>query len=253
VPSSGPPGGSGTVGRALAEAAALSLAWHVVLVAATYGLPPLTPSWSPDLGATVVNLVAALVPVAVVLRRGWTSRPWLRLRRPRRPLLLVPVLAVALSYGVPGIAGRPEVLLSSAALFLAVGVSEELLSRGVVQEVLAPLSPRARVVWVGVLFGLGHVLSAVAFGRAVDDTVAQVVSTTAFGAGFAALRLHTGVLWPLVLLHGLDDWVQVNSPGAAPWPWQLAVAVGYATAAWWLTRPAALAALPDRGWPRMTG
>lgn len=111
----------------------------------------------------------------------------------------------------------------------------------------------ARVVWVGVLFGLGHVLSAVAFGRAVDDTVAQVVSTTAFGAGFAALRLHTGVLWPLVLLHGSDDWVQVNSPGAAPWPWQLAVAVGYATAAWWLTRPAALAALPDRGWPRMTG
>jgi hypothetical protein len=165
----------------------------------------------------------------------------------------VPVLAVALSYGVPGIVGSPRVLLSSAALFLAVGVSEELLSRGVVQEVLAPLSPRARVVWVGMLFGLGHVLSAVAFGRAVDDTVAQVVSTTAFGAGFAALRLHTGVLWPLVLLHGLDDWVQVNSPGAAPRPWQLAVAVGYATAAWWLTRPAALAALPDRGWPRMTG
>jgi hypothetical protein len=154
------------------------------------------------------------------------------------------VLAVVLSYGVPGIVGSPRVLLSSATLFLAVGVSEELLSRGVVQEVLAPLSPRARVVWVGVLFGLGHVLSAVAFGRAVDDTVAQVVSTTAFGAGFAALRLHTGVLWPLVLLHGLDDWVQVNSPG---------VAVGYATAAWWLTRPAALAALPDRGWPRMTG
>ena len=108
----------------------MSLAWHVVLVAAAYGLLPLTPSWSPDLGATVVSLVAALVPVAVVLRRGWTTRPWLRLRRPRRPLLLVPVLAVALSYGVPGIAGTPGVLLSSAALFLAVGVSEELLSRG---------------------------------------------------------------------------------------------------------------------------
>ena len=107
MPPSGPPGGPRTVGRALAEAAAVSLAWHVVLVAAAYGLLPLTSSWSPDLSATAVTLVAALVPVAVVLRRGWTTRPWLRLRRPRRPLLLVPVLAVALSYGVPGIAGTP--------------------------------------------------------------------------------------------------------------------------------------------------
>ena len=132
MPSSGSVAGSGTIGRALAEAAALSLAWHVVLVAAAYGLPPLSPSWSPDLGATVVNLVAAFVPVAVVLRRGWTSRTRLRLGRPWRSLLLAPVLAGALPYAVPGIAGSPEALLSSAVLFLAVGISEDLLSRGVV-------------------------------------------------------------------------------------------------------------------------
>ncbi|RBY77125.1 CPBP family intramembrane metalloprotease [Geodermatophilus sp. TF02-6] len=242
----------GAAGRAVAEAAALTLAWHVVLVAAAYGLPPLSPSWFPDLGATVVNLAAAVVPVAVVVRRGWGDRPWLRTAWPRRPLLLVPVLAVALSYAAPGIEGGAGVLLSSAVLFLVLGASEELQSRGVVQEVLAPLRPRPRVLCVGVLFGLGHVLSAVAFGRPVDDTVAQVVSTTAFGAGFAALRLHTVALWPLALLHGLDDWCQVNSPGAAPWWWQLAVAVGYAAAAWELTRPHALAAPPDRRWPRMS-
>ncbi len=96
------------------------------------------------------------------------------------------------------------------------------------------------MLWVGVLFGFGHDLSAVAFGRPVDDTVVQVVAVTAFGAAFAALRLHTGVLWRLVLLHALYDWMQVNSPGAAPFAWQLAVAVGFAVAAWALTRPAAL-------------
>lgn len=58
---------------------------------------------------------------------------------------------------------------------------------------------------MGGLFGLGHVLSAVAFDRPVDDTVARVISATAFGAGFAALRLHTVSVWPLVLLHGLVD------------------------------------------------
>jgi hypothetical protein len=231
-------------GRPLLWAAAVTLAWHLAVFAAAFGLPPLAPEWFPDLGATVVNLLAALVPIAVIWRCGWESRPWLRLSRPRRPLLLLPVLAVALTYAAPGIEGSSRVLLSSALLMLAVGLSEELLSRGVVQELLEPLSPRARVAWVGVLFGLGHALSAVVFGRPLDDTIVQVVSTTAFGAGFAALRLHTVVLWPLVLLHGLDDWLQVNSPGAAPWGWQLAVTIGFAVAAWWLTRPAALAALP---------
>jgi hypothetical protein len=233
--------------RAVVGAALVTLAWHVVLIAAAFGLPPLSPAWFPDLGATVVNLVALLVPVAVIARRGWWSRPWLAARRPRRPLLLLPVLLVALSYGLAGIDGSTTALISSAVLFLALGLSEELLSRGVVQELLSPLRPGARVLWVGVLFGLGHVLSAIAFGRAVDDTVVQVISASAFGAGFAALRLHVVVLWPFVLLHGLDDWMQINSPGAAPWLWQLAVAIGFAVAAWALTRPTALPAPERRG------
>jgi uncharacterized protein len=206
----------------------------------------MAPGWFPDLGAAVVNLVALLVPLLVIAGNGWWRRPWLSRVRPLRPVLLAPVVLVSLSYALPGIEGTTTVLLSSAALFLAVGLSEELLSRGTVQEVLGPLRPRVRVLWVGVLFGLGHVLSAVVFGRPVDDTVVQVISTTAFGAGFAALRLHTVAVWPLVLLHALDNWCQVNSPGAAPWWWQLAVALGFGAAAWWLTRPAALAALEDR-------
>ena len=228
--------------RALAQAAAVTLVWHAVLFAAAFGLPPLAPAWFPGLGATVVNALAALVPVAVVVRRGWGRRPWLRTLRPRRPLLLLPVLLVALSYALPGIRGSAVDLASSAVLFLVLGVSEELLSRGVVQELLAPLRPGARVLWVGLLFGLGHALSGAVFGRPWDDTLTQVVSTAAFGAGFAALRLHVVALWPLAALHGLDDWCQVGSPGAAPWPWQLAVAVGYAAAAWALTRGPALPA-----------
>lgn len=241
------------VRRALAAAAAVTLAWHLVLFAAAFGLPPLSPRWFPDLGATLVNLLALLVPLAVVARLGWWSRRFLSFGRPRRPLLLLPVLAVALSYGLAGIEGGGTVLVSSAVLFLALGSSEELLSRGVVQELLAALRPGLRVACVGLLFGLGHVLSAVVFGRPLDDTIAQVISTTAFGAGFAAIRLHIGVVWPLALLHGLDDWMQVNSPGAAPLWWQVLVALGFGTAAWWLTRPSALRAPAPAGPATMGG
>ena len=194
--------------------------------------------------------VAALVPVAVLVRTR-SRTPWLRRVLPRRPWLLLPVLPVCGSYPVPGMGGGSDVLLPTAVFMLAVALSEELLSRGVVQDVLAPLGPRRQVLWVGLLFGQGHALSAAVFGRPLDDTLAQVVSAAALGAGFAALRSHVGTIWPLVVLHALSNWCQAVSPGAAPWPWQLAVAVGFAAGAWVLTAPRALAGLPDRPAARM--
>jgi uncharacterized protein len=234
----------------LLRAAALTLLWHLVLFAAAFGLPELGVPLPGHPGAAVVSLVAALVPVAVLVR-GRGRAPWLRRVLPRRPWLLLPVVLVSAGYLAPGIEGSTSALASTAVAALAVALSEELLGRGVVQDALAPLGPRRQVLWVGLLFGLGHALSGAVFGRPLDDTVAQVVSTAAFGAGFAALRLHTGTIWPLVVLHAAYNWCQLVSPGAAPWPWQLAVAVGFAGGAWALTTPQALAGLPGRPAVRM--
>jgi membrane protease YdiL (CAAX protease family) len=213
------------VRRAILVAVALTLAWHAALFAADGLLPPLGSDAWPSTGATVVNLVAALVPLAVLVGSGWWRADWLWQGRPREPGLLVPALVLAALPVAQGVEGRATVLLSSAVLFLCLGLSEELLSRGVVQEVLRGLPPVPRVLWVGALFGLGHVLSAAWFGRPLDDTLVQLVSASTFGVGYAALRLRTGTLWPLVVLHGLDDWTQVNSPGAQPDWLQLLVAV----------------------------
>jgi uncharacterized protein len=213
--------------RPLAAAVALELAWHAVLFLTDGVLPPLgTDAW-PDLGATVVNAVAVLVPLAVIARQGWWREPWLRRLRPRRARLLAPALAVALLPLAAGLEGGTGALVSSAGLFLVLGTSEELLSRGVVQRTLQALPPVPRAAWVGLLFGLGHVLSAVWFGRPLDDSVSQVISATAFGIGYAGLRMHVVAVWPLAVLHGLDDWTSVNSPGALPWPVQLAIAAGW--------------------------
>ncbi len=61
------------------------------------------------------------------------------------------------------------------------------------------------------------------------------------------------MVWPLALLHGLGDWMQVNSPGAAPLWWQVLVALGFGVAAWWLTRSSALRALAGGGPTTMDG
>lgn len=219
--------------RAVLVAAAVTVAWHGVLFAAAERLPPLgTDAW-PDTGATVVNLLAALVPVAVLVRYGWWRASWLRRPRPLQAALLVPAVVFSLLPLAQGLEGTTTALLSSALLFLCLGFSEELLSRGVVQELLGGLAPVARVLVVGLLFGLGHVLSAMWFGRPVGDSVFQVISAATFGVGYAALRLRTDAIWPLMLLHGLGDWTQINSPGAVPWPLQLLEAVlwvGYGVA-----------------------
>jgi hypothetical protein len=98
---------------------------------------------------------------------------------------------------------------------------------------------------VGVLFGLGHALSALWFNRPWDDSLVQVISTTAFGFGYAALRWHLATIWPLAFLHAMDDFFQLRSPGGAPLWWQAAVAVFFVAYGWWLLRrPARTATAP---------
>ncbi|MFD0656717.1 CPBP family intramembrane glutamic endopeptidase [Thermocatellispora tengchongensis] len=190
----------------------LTVAWHAVLFAAAELLPSLG-GW-PDLTATVINLITAAVTLAFIAWLRWWRQSALPWRGPDRSwLYLIPVLLIVLSYAAPGLQGA---LASLAGLSLAIGVTEEALSRGLVQHVLSGLGPVRAAAWVGVVFGLGHALSAAWFGHAWDDTLAQVITAGSLGFCFAALRWHVRTIWPLAFLHGLNDFTQFASPGAAP-------------------------------------
>lgn len=218
-------------------AAGLTVAWHVVLFALAELVGGLSTSWFPDLGAALVNAGTAAATLAFAAGMGWWRGAALRWRGPDRSWWwCLPVLAVVATYAMPGLAGSATVFASTAVTMAAVGVAEESVSRGVNQHVLRRLGPMRAAVWVGVLFGLGHVLSALWFGRPFDDTVVQVISTAAFGFGFAALRWHLDTIWPLVALHALDDFLQLRSPGAAPFWWQATIAVLFVAYGWWLIR-----------------
>ncbi|MCX2179706.1 CPBP family intramembrane metalloprotease [Streptomyces sp. SKN60] len=216
----------------------LTLAWHTVLLLfAKVALPPLAPSWFPDLGAVLVNAVCA-AGVWFVLWR------WGRLRvsgvsvlgRPRRWWLATPMLLIACSYAAVGLSGSTRVLVSGLVSLLLVGLNEEIYSRGLVQQALHPVGPVRAAAGVAVLFGAGHVQNYLFFGAPLDDTLWQMLSAGLFGFTCAALRYAIGSVWPMCVVHGLDDFFQIHSPGTTPDGWQASVYVFHAAYGLWLLR-----------------
>jgi len=218
---------------------AIGLCWHAALyLIAVQLLPPLSPEWFPDLGGFVVNVCLALLTGLVLWRLGWWRRSGAgRLGRPVDWWYAAPLVVIALSYFAQGVDGDPGAVLGRLVWLVAgVGISEELYSRGLSLEAARALSPVTRCATVAVVFGVGHLQNWLFFGNALDDTLAQIVMATTYGFVLAALRLRIGTIWPLVLVHGLDDWAQLSSPGKAPDWWMIAVHLFQLAYAAWLLR-----------------
>ncbi|WP_149179709.1 CPBP family intramembrane glutamic endopeptidase [Streptomyces sp. TRM49041] len=212
----------------LLAAISVNVGWHLALFAVAFTLPSIGFA-----GPVLVNLAACVVPLAVVMRFRWWRSPWLATVWPRRPGLLLPAYVVVCLELTRGVVGPASALAASALLMLSVGISEELYSRGVMQELLRAMSPWRLTLWVGLLFGLGHVLSGLVFGRSPEYMAFQVLHASVFGFLLAALRLHTVSIWPLALLHALSNWINSNSPGELPIWWEafrLLALTGYGVA-----------------------
>ncbi len=146
------------------------------------------------------------------------------------------LLFFALSFAVGGLSGPSAQFFGSAVLFLALGLNEELLYRGVIQHATNTLGAGRSAIWVALLFGLQHAGTGIFFGHSLYDTGTQVISNTSFRAAYAAVRLRIGTIWPLAFLHGLGNFCDTRSPGDAPWWWYLSEAIFYVLYATWLLR-----------------
>ena len=86
------------------------------------------------------------------------------------------------------------------------------------------------------MFGVGATVgTGIFFGHSLYDTGAMLISATSSGAAYAAVRLRIGTIWPLALLHGLENFCNTRSPGDAPW-WYLTEAIFYVLYTAWLLR-----------------
>ncbi|MFJ7907329.1 lysostaphin resistance A-like protein [Kitasatospora sp. NPDC096204] len=227
-------------------AVGVAVLWQATIVVVAKSLPPMEPGWFPQLGPTVVNLAGAVV--VLVLLRAWgmsAAGGVTSLGVMARWPALLPVAVPAGLAALPGIEGSTATLVGGVVLMLSIGVSEELGSRALVLEVARPLGPVRAAGLTAVLFGVGHLDNWLFFDAPLGNTLWQVVEAGAFGFCLCGARLYIGSIWPLVLVHGLSDYLQIYSPGKTPdWLQALGVVVDLALGLVLLLR-APTAPVPD--------
>jgi uncharacterized protein len=146
---------------------------------------------------------------AVVAWQRWRDIGLHPLPAPRSLLLAwLPLLYIAgglglsIHQGLPPAAVVMWVLLNT----LLVGLSEELMFRGVLFQALRhTVSIVPAVVLTTLAFGAVHSLNVFITGD-LRGAVIQSTAAALSGLFFIALRLRTGSLWPCIVVHGLWDW-----------------------------------------------
>jgi membrane protease YdiL (CAAX protease family) len=126
------------------------------------------------------------------------------------PLLFLPLLAtvpfVVVGFNLSSDLVVPLIVVGTALIAL----NEEVFFRGVLLEMLRPLGWRRAITSTAALFGAAHALNLLS-GANVPFTILQVLATTAGGVTLAAIRIRTGSLWPLIVVHALLDAVALST------------------------------------------
>jgi membrane protease YdiL (CAAX protease family) len=149
---------------------------------------------------------AVAVSVLVTRWRSWDRFGWRPpLSRSVWLLWLPAVLFVtSAASGKPDQTAPGHVIVSAIAVLL-VGFTEEMWFRGVLLTSLMPRGPWLAVVVSSALFGAFHLLGFGAFG--IRSVATQAIQAFAIGLMFAAGRVRTASLWPLIVLHAGFDFV----------------------------------------------
>ena len=103
---------------------------------------------------------------------------------------------------------KPGLLSAVGLIMLVVGVIEEVVFRGIVQQTFIRLwhdttwQILGSVALGAFIFGGSHMIWAL-FGKPVPQTALQSLSAFLAGIVYGAFTLSTGSLWPAILFHGL--------------------------------------------------
>ena len=186
------------------------LAFSVLLVGAVVGTEPLIKATS-DLtlqfsvitdgiiSGAVLSLLGALVITRLGVWRelGISGRPkWWRTLLWFLPFAIYGMLP--LTQGLDADAGK----VAGAVAFGVLNASWKFTVLGLLLYAWLPRGGRAAAGWTGLLWGTMH-LGGILLGGIVAPTLVLCMSYVFLGFAFAAVRLRTGLLWPLVATYAL--------------------------------------------------
>jgi CAAX protease family protein len=125
-------------------------------------------------------------------------------------LVLGTLIAVIAAGPVPM---EPSLVLAFGLVALATGFSEEGLFRGVLLDSMRPWGRTWAVVGTTAAFASIH-LGGLLAGATLEATFAQVlIGGIPFGLAFAGLRLTTRSIWPLIVIHGINNFASYLMSG----------------------------------------
>jgi membrane protease YdiL (CAAX protease family) len=182
----------------------IALGAGAALAAVLPGLPLLSLT-GPSRAFVVQIALAAFVLIVLAVPRWWRlagfnpASQWRDLRLYALPLLLVFAPFVA---GVTMPTGTALVYLCLG--YLMTGFAEEAMFRGVILGLLRPLGVWPAVLASSLVFGLVHLDNLALRGVSVLILL-QAFGAAVQGIGYAALRLRTNTIWPLIVIHGTHD------------------------------------------------
>lgn len=160
------------------------------------------------------ELALAIILVVIVSKLGWWQE--IGFRKATRPgvlWLFAPSLALFLGNLTFGIhVTHASALATFTLLALLSGFVEEVIFRGLILRALLSRGEGTALLVTTLLFGFAHAGNALAGSDPLYVTV-QIAYSLAIGFGFGAMALRGRLLWPLVLAHGLGNFIAFINTG----------------------------------------
>jgi membrane protease YdiL (CAAX protease family) len=162
-------------------------------------------------------VIAPIFLLIVVAYFKWWKETGLKWVDNNRSLLLLwlPALGIVflLAVGLPTFSKGGQVLLFVLVNTLLVGISEELMFRGILLHSARTRYSLWAAIWiVSILFGLIHSLNGFLTGE-FGPALIQAVMAFFSGVMFMGLRLRQGSILPVMVVHGLWDFSVFTAAG----------------------------------------
>jgi len=165
-----------------------------------------------DIPILLINAIVAMVLLSVL---GWwraagfnAPAAWQNLHLLLLPLLLLIGPALLLQPKLP----EPGKFIVLVVVTLLIGFQEEAIFRGILLRALAPRGIMQAVLISAFLFGIIHANS-LFVGRDPLFVLAQIIASMLGAIALGALRVRLNTIWPLVVMHALNDFLQFTATG----------------------------------------